>query len=171
MTVQFYWRENEGDWFRSHSLIDGTSTLINGLGAQDRVPLVDYCKHWDKEAFLAAQTVKNLPAMQETWVQPLGREDPLEKKMATHFSVLAWNIPWTEKPGGLQSIGWHRVGHNWSDLTSSMWFLPPAMYTPPLITATVIMHFIYSTRKEHLHLPFKSQCQYPCRIYHLKINY
>ena len=45
--------------------------------------MVDYCKHWDKEAFLAAQTVKNLPAMQETWVQPLGREDPLEKGMAT----------------------------------------------------------------------------------------
>ena len=52
-----------------------------------------------------AQTVKNLPAMKETWVQSLGWEDPLEKGMATHSSVLAWRIPWTEKPGGLQSVG------------------------------------------------------------------
>ena len=63
------------------------------LGAQDRVPLVDYHKHCDKEASLAAQTVKNLPAMQETWVQSLGLEDPLEEGMAIHSSVLAWRIP------------------------------------------------------------------------------
>ena len=56
-------------------------------------------------ASLVAQSVKNLPAMQETWVQFLGREDPLEKEMATHSSILAWRIPWTEEPGGLQSIG------------------------------------------------------------------
>ena len=56
--------------------------------------------------------VKNLPALQETWVQSLGREDPLEKKMATHSSILAWKIPWTEEPGGLQSMGLQRVGHN-----------------------------------------------------------
>ena len=49
--------------------------------------------------------VKNLPAMQETWVQPLGQEDPLEKGMATHSSVLAWRIPWIEEPGRLQSMG------------------------------------------------------------------
>ena len=54
-------------------------------------------------AFLAAQMVKNLPAMQETWVQSLGWEDSLEKRMATHSSILAWRIPWTEEPGGLQS--------------------------------------------------------------------
>ena len=52
-----------------------------------------------------AQTVKRLPAMQETWVQLLGQEDPLEKEMATHSSILAWRIPWTEKLGGLQSMG------------------------------------------------------------------
>ena len=52
-----------------------------------------------------AQTVKNLPAMKETWVQSLGWEDPLEKGMAAHSSVLAWRISWTEKPGGLQSMG------------------------------------------------------------------
>ena len=52
-------------------------------------------------ASLVAQTVKNLPAVQETRVQSLGGEDPLEKEMATHFSILAWEIPWTEEPGGL----------------------------------------------------------------------
>ena len=57
--------------------------------------------------------VKNLPAMQETWIWSLGREDPLEKGMATHFSILAWRIPWTEKPDGLQSMGLERVGHDW----------------------------------------------------------
>jgi len=55
--------------------------------------------------FLVAQTVKNLPAMQETRVQSLGQKDPLEKGMATHSSVLAWEIPWTEEPGGLQFVG------------------------------------------------------------------
>ena len=52
-----------------------------------------------------AQVVKNLPAMQETWVQFLGQEDPLEKEMAIHSSILTWKIPWTEEPGGLQSMG------------------------------------------------------------------
>ena len=59
-----------------------------------------------------AQTVKNSPAMQETWVQSLGWEDPLEKKMATHSSILAWRIPWTEEPGRLYSMGSQRVGHD-----------------------------------------------------------
>ena len=56
-------------------------------------------------ASLVAQRLKRLPAMQETWVQSLGQEDPLEKEMATHSSILAWKIPWTEEPGGLQSMG------------------------------------------------------------------
>ena len=59
-----------------------------------------------------AQMVKNLPAMQETWVQSLGQDDPLEKKMATHSSILAGRIPWTEEPGRLQSMGSQRVGPN-----------------------------------------------------------
>ena len=63
-------------------------------------------------ASLVAQIVKNLPAMQETWVQSLGWADPLEKGMATHSSILAWRISWTEKPGRLQSIGSQRVGHD-----------------------------------------------------------
>ena len=56
--------------------------------------------------------VKNLPAMQETQVQYLGREDPLEKRMATHSNILAWIIPWTEEPGRLQYMGLQRVGHD-----------------------------------------------------------
>ena len=59
-----------------------------------------------------AQMVKNFPAMWETWVLPLGQEDLLEKGMATHCSILAWRIPWTEEPGGLQSMGLQRVGHD-----------------------------------------------------------
>ena len=59
-----------------------------------------------------AQMVKNLPAMQETWVQSLGQEVSLEKRMATHSSILAWEIPWTKELGGLQSMESQRVGHN-----------------------------------------------------------
>ena len=60
---------------------------------------------------------KNLPAVQETQIQSLGWEDPLEKEMATHSSILAWKISWTEEPGGLQSMGSQRVGHNWATNT------------------------------------------------------
>ena len=59
-----------------------------------------------------AQTVKNPPAMQETWVQSLGQEDPLEKGKATHSSILTWRIPWTKEPGGLQSMESQRVGYD-----------------------------------------------------------
>ena len=62
--------------------------------------------------FLVAQVVKNPHAMWETGVQFLGQEDPLEKEMATHSSILAWEIPWTEEPGGLQSTGSQRVRHD-----------------------------------------------------------
>ena len=64
------------------------------------------------QASLLAQMVKNLPAMKETRVQSLGWEDPLEKGMAPLSSILAWRIPWTEEPGGLQSMGSQRVRHN-----------------------------------------------------------
>ena len=59
-----------------------------------------------------AHMVKNLPAMEETWVQSLDREDPLEQEMATHSRILAWRIPWKEEPGGLPPTGSQRVGHN-----------------------------------------------------------
>ena len=63
-------------------------------------------------ASLVTQTVNNLPAMQKTRVQSLGQEDALEKEMTTHSSILACRIPWTEEPGGLQSIGSHRVRYD-----------------------------------------------------------
>ena len=66
----------------------------------------------DTRACLVAQMIKNLPAMWETWVQSLGQEDPLGKEMATHSSILACETPWTEEPGGLQSMGLQRVRHN-----------------------------------------------------------
>ena len=73
-------------------------------------------------ASLVAQLVKNPPAMWETWVRSLGQEDPLEKEMATHSSTLAWKIPWTERPGRLQSMGLQRVGHYWTtSLFSDLW--------------------------------------------------
>ena len=59
-----------------------------------------------------AQMLKNLPAMQVTWVQSLGQEEPLEKRIATYSSILAWRIPWTEEPGGLQFMGSQRVGYD-----------------------------------------------------------
>ena len=63
---------------------------------------------------LVAQMVKSLPVMWETWVWSLGLEDPLEKEMATHSSILAWKIPWMEEPGRLQSMGSQRIRHNWA---------------------------------------------------------
>ena len=68
-------------------------------------------------ASLVAQMGRNLPAMQEIWVQPLGWEDPLEKEMATHSSILAWRIPRTEKPAGPLSVGSHGLGHDWASNT------------------------------------------------------
>ena len=67
--------------------------------------------------FLGGSAVKNPPAMQEMWETPvwsLGGEDPLEEGMATHYIILAWRIPWTEEPGGLQSMGLQRSGHDWA---------------------------------------------------------
>ena len=71
---------------------------------------------------LVAQLVKNLPVMQETQVLSLGLEDPLEKEMATHCSILAWRIPWTEEPGGLKSMGLQRVGPDCETNTSTFHF-------------------------------------------------
>ena len=71
--------------------------------------MVNYTLKW---ASLMAQMVMNLPAMQETWVPSLGREDPLEEEMATNTSILAWTVPWTKEPGGLQSMGSQRVGYD-----------------------------------------------------------
>ena len=71
---------------------------------------------------LSAQRLKNLPGTRETWVWSLGQEDTLEKEMATHSSILAWRIPWTEEPGGLQSTGSQKVRHNWATSLSTLSF-------------------------------------------------
>ena len=73
---------------------------------------MDYLRFPPPPALLLAQLVKNPPAKQETWVRSLGWGDPLEKEMATHSSILAWRIPWTGEPGGLLSMGSHRVRHD-----------------------------------------------------------
>ena len=67
------------------------------------------------------QMVKNLPAIQETWVWSLGQEDPLKKGIATHFSILACEIPWTQQPGGLQPVGSQIIGHDWPTNTSRVY--------------------------------------------------
>ena len=69
---------------------------------------------WEKESFPGGSVVKNCLPVQETRVQSLGQEDPLEKEMATHSRILAWRIPWTEEPGGLQFMGLQRVRRNWA---------------------------------------------------------
>ena len=79
------------------------AVLVSGKGVERGNPLVLLVEC--KSATVVAQMVKNLPAVRETWVRSLGWEDPLEEGMATHFSILAWRIPWTEEPGGLQSLG------------------------------------------------------------------
>ena len=73
-------------------------------------------------AYLMTQMVKNLPVMQGTWVRSLGWEDPLEKGIATHSSILVWRIPWTEEPSGLKPIGSQRVRHDWATKSNTIMF-------------------------------------------------
>ena len=84
-----------------------TATIQHSSGS------FDHSNQSRKRNTLVVQMVRNLPAMRETWVWPLDWEDHLEEGMATHFSTLAWRIPWTEEPGGLQSTGSQRVRHDW----------------------------------------------------------
>ena len=89
---------------------------------------------------LVAQTVKCLPTMREIQVQSLGREDPLEKELATHSRTLAWKIPWMEEPGGLQSMGSQRVRHDWA---TSLHFLDISIYSGG--TRLVVIHLTDQT--------------------------
>ena len=102
-------------------------------------------------ASLVAQMVKNLPAMQETQVQSLGQEDPLEKGMATHSSILAWRIPWTEEPGGLQSTGLQRVRHDWATNTTTTAWSPAHTIIPFkfLRNQHTVSHSTYTTLHSH----------------------
>ena len=91
---------------------DSIINLLNSTKSYTVTQLVQY--YWRCGASMVAQMVKNLPEMQDTWVQFLGQEDPLEKGMATHSSILAQGNSWTEEPGGLQSMGSQRVGRFWT---------------------------------------------------------
>ena len=108
--------------------------------------------------------VKHLPAVRETWVRSLGWEDPLEKAMAPHSSTLAWKIPWTEEPGGLQSMGSQRVRHDWeTSLSLSSCLLRFPSFNPPFTNSLSLLRSL----TEHciLHpggsLPFLPQ---PCSL-------
>ena len=94
--------------------------------------------------FPGGSVVKNLPAMQETWVQSLDWEDPLKEGMATQSSILAWRIPWTEMPGQLQSIGLQRVGH---DSVTNTFFIFKYVF--------IESNFFWSNSKENLVIHIK----------------
>ena len=97
-----------------------------------------------------AQTVKRLSRMQETQVRFLGGEDPLEKEMAIHSSTLAWKIPWTEEPGGLQSMGSQRVGHDWVTSLSPSLHIPPYGAHPVSRSFKFSPHFLFGKVTGHL---------------------
>ena len=106
------WREGKREGTHGSRELRGTNlqTIMHKINYHK----INYYIAQNREyrASLLAQTVKRLPAMQETWVQSLGREDPPEKAMATHSSTLAWKSPWTEQPGRLQSMGLQRVRYD-----------------------------------------------------------
>ena len=93
-----------------------------------------------ERASLVAQRGKRLPAVWETWVQSLGQEDPLQKEMAAHSSILAWKIPWKEEPSRLQSMGSQRVGHNW---VTSLSLVYEKMQVSGLLNHFFDMHLSY----------------------------
>ena len=110
--VQLFWVDGLGYWSRGVS--HGLDPLLCRAPKRTPIALHFWLKTLSKVGLgrnfifgvsLVGQTVKNLPAVRETWVQSLGQEDPLEKGMATHSSILAWRIPWTEEPGELASMG------------------------------------------------------------------
>ena len=95
------------------------------------------------------QMVKNLPTMWETQVQSLGREDPLEKEMATRSSILAWRIPWTEEPGRLQSMESQRVWHDWVTNTFT-WLIYSVVLIPTVQPSDSVIHVDI-----HTHIPYR----------------
>ena len=100
--------------FIPKSFFAGSSIILKSVLVSPFLTSLSYLflHSFNQRASLVAQTVKNLPAMQDTWIRPLSWEDPLEKGMATHSSILAWIIPWAEEPGRLQFMGSRRVGHD-----------------------------------------------------------
>ena len=113
-----YWSFSISPSSEYSELIDLISLLSKGLSRVFSSATVQKHQFFSAQpslwTSLVAQMVKNLPAMQETWVWSLGGDDPLEKGMATRSCILAWRNPWTEEPGGLQSVGLQRVRHDWA---------------------------------------------------------
>ena len=114
-----------------------------------------------------AQTVKNPPAMWKTWVLSLSQEDPLEKVMATHASILTWRIPWVEEPGELQCMGLWRVRHNWATNTSffylfleliilSLWTQSSAQFSSVQFSCSVRSDFLPPHESQHARPPYPS---------------
>ena len=116
------------EWLRDVNHSQGVAFVFSLESLQS--PILSHCKcieislsghvfrvYYDIYPSLVAQTVKNLPSVQKTWLWSLGWEDLLENGMATHSSILAWRIIWTEEPGLLQSVGSQRVRHHWGNLT------------------------------------------------------
>ena len=97
---------NSGAWWATVHGVAKRQTRLKRLSSSSSVYV------YSTSASQVAQRLKHLPAMQETWVQSLGQENPLEKEMATHSSTLAWRIPWREEPGRLQSMGSQKLGHD-----------------------------------------------------------
>ena len=93
-------------WENLHTLLSNDPSISSNFSVN-----ISYKGNW---AYLVAQWLKNLPAVQETWVLSLGQEDPLEKEVANHSSILAWTIPPREEPGSVQFMGLQRVGHDWA---------------------------------------------------------
>ena len=102
-------------------------------------------------ASLVAQIVKNMPSIQEIWVQSLGWEDPLEKEMATHTCILAWRAPWREEPGGLQSMGSQRVRHDW---VTNTYILFQYTFPPRFIIGYWIQFSVLYSRSLLFYYPF-----------------
>ena len=100
--------------FFQHRFLDILEPVhfINEWDSLIRPSISKKCHYYLKLGLLVAQRLKHLPPMQETWVRFLGQEDPLEKEMAIHSSILAWRVPWMEESGRLQSMGSQRVGHD-----------------------------------------------------------
>ena len=118
MSCNFRVLAGEDEHISFYSAILRGKTLLNSLVIivlGEKFPKIIKLRCNKHLSFPSDSAVKNPPAMQDTWVQSLDQENPLKEGMATHSSILAWRIPWTEEPGGLESIGSQRVGHNRSN--------------------------------------------------------
>ena len=107
--IQDFQRRRPGKSHGWRSLVGCSPWGPEELDTTEQLP---FHFHWDPRVSLVVQKVKKLLAVQETWIQSLGQEDPLKKGMVTHSSILAWRMPWIEDPGRLQSMGLQTVGYN-----------------------------------------------------------